>query len=297
MSMPTAEGVDVAEVAEAAWRPDLEVAARLSRKKGLRPATATLWVEAVERAVARMRCELDQPLQLEAMADAAALSVWHFARVFHHVTGVPPAQFLATLRLAEAKRLLLTSDLSVIEICFQVGYSSPGSFTTRFTQSVGMSPRRFRQLRGMRPTGANETGALGAVVGGPEPADTVRLRGRLIGGDDRQIFLGLFTTPVPEGHPVRCQHLPNAAAFLFENVPHGTYHLLAAALPARDTFADPGAGRLQVGGAGPLELGEPRDREVVVRLRPAGVADPPILLALGSLTTDSSEDSAGVLSA
>ena len=112
-----------------------------------RPATALLRAQAIERVIAAMQQHLDEPLSLDELAEVAVLSRYHFSRVFHNVTGLPPVQFLATLRLAEAKRLLLTSSLNVADVCFRVGYNSLGSFTVRFSRSVGVSPGRFRQLR------------------------------------------------------------------------------------------------------------------------------------------------------
>src|SRR5579859_4053906 len=86
-----------------------------------RPATVQLQSEAVERAIATMQERLGEPLSLDTLAEVATLSRFHFSRVFHRVTGLAPVQFLAALRLAEAKRLLLTSSLNVADVCFRVG--------------------------------------------------------------------------------------------------------------------------------------------------------------------------------
>jgi AraC family transcriptional regulator len=109
-------------------------------------ATAAVHGFAVERVLATMRERLDEDLTLHVMADVARLSPYHFTRVFRHVTGIPPCEFLTALRLQEAKRLLLTTGLSVTDVCFEVGYSSLGTFTTRFTHLIGpagcaVSPR------------------------------------------------------------------------------------------------------------------------------------------------------------
>lgn len=91
-----------------------------------------------------MRERVDDTLPLHAMAEIAHLSPYLFTRAFRQFTGIPPGEFLATLRLERAKQLLLTTDLSVAEICFEVGYNSLGTFTTRFTRLVGLSPGRVR---------------------------------------------------------------------------------------------------------------------------------------------------------
>ena len=83
---------------------------------------------------------------LEEMAGIAHLSPYHFARTFKRVTGVSPGEFGSAVRLQRAKELLLTTDLSASEVCFEVGYGSFGTFSTRFTQLVGVSPGRMRRL-------------------------------------------------------------------------------------------------------------------------------------------------------
>src|SRR6266496_2781580 len=101
---------------------------------------------AIERVIETMRAHLCEPLLLEDMADVACLSPYYFSRVFHQIISIPPGEFLSTLRLDMAKRLLLTTSLSVTDICFEVGYSGLGSFTTRFSQQIGVSPRLLRNL-------------------------------------------------------------------------------------------------------------------------------------------------------
>src|SRR2546429_4582661 len=93
-----------------------------------------------------MHERLDDPPSLQDMAGMACLSPHHFTHVFHRITGICPREFLAALRLESAKRLLLTTTRSVTEVCFDVGYSSLGSFTKRFTRLVGISPSHLREL-------------------------------------------------------------------------------------------------------------------------------------------------------
>ena len=80
------------------------------------------------------------------MSRVAYLSTFHFNRVFHQITGLPPAKFISAMRLDEAKRLLLNTNQSITDICFEVGYNSLSTFTRRFTQRVGLGPREFRYL-------------------------------------------------------------------------------------------------------------------------------------------------------
>ena len=110
------------------------------------PWTARLREDAVRRVVLVMHERLGDDLCLTEMAEIASMSVYHFARVFREQTGLPPATYLAALRLSEAKRLLIETSLSVADICSKVGYNSIGTFTSRFTQVVGMSPGKFRAV-------------------------------------------------------------------------------------------------------------------------------------------------------
>jgi AraC-like DNA-binding protein len=93
-----------------------------------------------------------QPITTAALAREAALSHWHFHRLFTGAFGTTPHDFLTTLRFEHAKRLLADGNHSVTDACFLAGYSSLGSFSTRFHKSVGCSPadyqRRVRRVFG-----------------------------------------------------------------------------------------------------------------------------------------------------
>src|SRR5712692_610278 len=115
------------------------------REDGTRHVTLAAQTQAVERAIQIMHTHLHEVLPLEDLASVACLSPSHFHRVFCRLIGIPPGEFLSALRLQMARRLLLTTSLSVTDICFEVGYTSIGSFTTRFTHLVGLSPRLLRQ--------------------------------------------------------------------------------------------------------------------------------------------------------
>ncbi|WBB75818.1 helix-turn-helix transcriptional regulator [Micromonospora sp. WMMD1128] len=92
-----------------------------------------------------MRGDLGGDLPLNVLARTALFSPFHFHRIFRAVTGETPARFLAALRMAQARRLLLHSRLTVGAICARVGYTSVGSFTTQFTRLVGVPPEQFRR--------------------------------------------------------------------------------------------------------------------------------------------------------
>jgi AraC-like DNA-binding protein len=85
-----------------------------------------------------------EPLDLDAMAAEAGYSRYHFARAFTTAYGETPRAYLTRRRIERAKTLLRTANLSVTEICFLVGFSSLGSFSTRFRDQVGWSPSEYR---------------------------------------------------------------------------------------------------------------------------------------------------------
>jgi transcriptional regulator GlxA family with amidase domain len=92
----------------------------------------------------RMDREHAQPLDVDALARDAAMSPGHFSRSFKAAYGESPYGYLMTRRIERAMALLRRGDLSVTEVCFAVGCSSLGTFSTRFTELVGVPPSRYR---------------------------------------------------------------------------------------------------------------------------------------------------------
>ncbi len=93
----------------------------------------------------RIDREYAQPLDVEALARGAHMSAGHFSRQFRLAYGESPYSYLMTRRIERAMALLRRGDLSVTEVCFEVGCSSLGTFSTRFTELVGMSPSTYRR--------------------------------------------------------------------------------------------------------------------------------------------------------
>jgi AraC-like DNA-binding protein len=88
---------------------------------------------------------LAEELTLDQLSIEAQLSPWHFLRAFRQVFGETPHAYLTRLRLARARDLLTVSSRPVTEICFDVGFTSLGSFSTLFHREVGLSPAQFRR--------------------------------------------------------------------------------------------------------------------------------------------------------
>jgi len=238
---------------------------------------------AVERVLRTMRELICEPPSLEDMADIALLSPYHFCRVFHRIVGIPPGEYLAALRLAEAQRLLLTTSLSVTDICFELGYASLGSFTTRFTQLVGLPPRHLRNLAEDFTWPSLESLHEGVI-------HSVPFRGCFFGSVSAPetfaglIYVGLFPKPIPQGQPVSCTCLSSPGPFFIKAVPDGCYYVLAAALPQSKSplvYLSPESGLLVGMSQGPLMMhnGTMSGQPDIV-LCPPQLTDPPIVMAL-----------------
>jgi AraC-like DNA-binding protein len=99
----------------------------------------------------RIDREYAQPLDVEALARGAYMSAGHLSRQFRLAYGESPYSYLMTRRIERAMALLRGGDLSVTEVCFEVGCSSLGTFSTRFTELVGVPPSVYRD-QGARAT-------------------------------------------------------------------------------------------------------------------------------------------------
>ncbi|MEU7014791.1 helix-turn-helix transcriptional regulator [Streptomyces sp. NPDC046385] len=98
----------------------------------------------LRRAKDAMDRDYAQPLDVPALARVALMSAGHFSRSFRAAYGETPYSYLMTRRVERAKALLRRGDLSVTEVCFEVGCTSLGSFSSRFTELVGESPSAYR---------------------------------------------------------------------------------------------------------------------------------------------------------
>lgn len=233
--------------------------------------------QAVLRAIETMRERLGDELTIDDLAQAALFSKFHFSRVFQRVTGLSPGRFLSAIRLQEAKHLLATTPLPVTEISVQVGYSSVGTFSSRFKGSVGVSPTSYRNLGRVTPHTA------AAPRTGPAPDRTATVRGTIWSpAPGRPVFAGLFQGPIQQGEPVRCTVLREPGPFVLEDVPLGSWHLLAQ---SADPDQPPGSGDgMAIGHVGPITIRpDTGARTADLRLRPMRRFDPPVLLALHDL--------------
>jgi AraC-like DNA-binding protein len=108
------------------------------------------WLRRVRDRIDR---EYAQPLDVPALARGVHMSAGHLSREFRRAYGESPYSYLMTRRIERAMALLRRGDLSVTEVCFEVGCSSLGTFSTRFTELVGVPPSVYREQAALATAG------------------------------------------------------------------------------------------------------------------------------------------------
>jgi AraC family transcriptional regulator len=247
---------------------------------------------AVERAIARIWEGYSEPLSLTDIARSAILSRFHFSRIFRDATGVSPGRFLSAVRIYQAKRLLASTSQSVTEISLAVGYNSLGSFTNRFTESVGASPTRFRRMcrDGIDPPpvplpprrSSAQHGTMTGTISLPSGYAAAR------------VYVGAFQTPIIQRRPLSWSIVNTGygdlASYLLTDVPPGEWFIRAVAA-ADSTDPEPWTRRsLLVGGIGPVSVTPFAVSALDVALHPRRSTDLPILFALPDLERQDFED-------
>ncbi|GAB3696274.1 helix-turn-helix domain-containing protein [Saccharopolyspora tripterygii] len=237
-----------------------------------------------------------EPITLADVADHVGYSPFHLARSFERAHGQPPGRFLAAHRFQRAKRLLLAGDERVSDICCEVGFSSVGTFTRRFTAEIGLSPVSFRRLPDVlsdappRPVLVPGGAEAGGVVTGAvhlDPAASAAV------GGAAAIYVGLFAQRAPRGVPIVGALLDEQGRFGLTGIPPGSYWLLATAFAARADHAQqlvPGW-NVVGGSATPVRVGParpPEHREITLQVVPPWSA--PVLVALPPLASPIAQD-------
>lgn len=178
----------------------------------------------------------DEPVTLHDLADHVGYSPFHVARSFERYVGMPPGQFLAAHRFQRAKQMLLAGEDKVIDICNAVGFSSVGTFTTRFVKVVGLSPTDFRRLphtladRQPRPVSVRGPQTDGTVITG---AVHLSPAARTSVGPSPAVYVGLFRRRAAHGVPVAGTLMGPEGYFILMDVPPGAFWLLVSVLASR----------------------------------------------------------------
>ncbi|WP_192772403.1 helix-turn-helix domain-containing protein [Plantactinospora soyae] len=252
---------------------------------------------AVLRAIDEMHARLGEQLTVDDLARAAMFSKFHFTRMFQRVTGVSPGRFLSALRLQRAKELLASTPMRVADISVSVGYNSVGTFSSRFSRSVGMSPTIYRRCAGYAMEIRDQADGLRPRLADAGLSCDVVLAEQ---DHDAMIFVGLFAGRIPEGRPARCAVLRASARVRFDNPPPGSWYLHAQSISVGDApavsklgpsgaswglYADRADRPVAVASAGPILLRPGTTASTKLILRPGRVLDPPVLLALLDVRT------------
>jgi AraC-like DNA-binding protein len=247
---------------------------------------------AVLQAIQAMHKRYFDSITLTELAAEVFVSPFHFSRIFAKATGVTPGRYLTAVRLFEAKRLLLTTSLTVSDVVCSVGYSSVGTFTSRFTRAVGMTPTQYRE-----PEVSELLVALAPSFRRLPPLQLVRSAGRgcasLRHGDGvingriemprgappANVLVGVFSDPVPQCGPVAFTGRMNTGSTDIEihNVPDGDWVVMAIAEHAPGT---PAASFSLATLRSPVPVRAARPVYVPLTMRAPRPIDPPIAITL-----------------
>lgn len=252
----------------------------------------------VRQAISSIHARYYEPITLNDLASEVFISPFHFSRVFARATGVTPGRYLTAVRLFEAKRLLLTTSLTVSDVVCSVGYSSVGTFTTRFTRAVGMTPSRYRDpevrelLLAIAPhfqrlpslEALREAGRSCGNVGGGDGTISGRIQFPL-GTQPGNVLVGAFAEKIPQCAPVAFTGMTGVQSstdYTLRDVPAGRWTVIAVAQhPAYGS--SPAGFSIGVADASATISGY-EQVPVRIRMRPLQPTDPPIAITLASRT-------------
>lgn len=187
----------------------------------------------IDEVIAYIHKNIYEPLPLSLLASYIGYSPYHFSRIFKEHIGLPPLYYVSSLRLEKAKDLLLHTHLSIRDIALEIGQQSLGTFTTRFTERVGVSPSTFRNSRDEVD---ERLLALQRLSDWRQSMPVLNPNATIEGTVHAQapfqgvILIGLFAKPIPEGLPLYGTLLPSLGPFRFTDVKPGTYYLMATSV-------------------------------------------------------------------
>jgi AraC family transcriptional regulator len=187
----------------------------------------------IDEVITYIQHNIHEPLLLSRLARYAGYSPYHFTRIFKERIGLSPLYYVSSLRLQRAKELMLHTNLSVRDIGLEIGQQSLGTFTSRFTERVGLTPSHFRNSmmqaenhlsslqrlddwRTLNPISNPHTIVKGTVQA-QIPFEGV-------------VLLGLFAKPIPEGLPLHGTLISSLGDFCITGVKPGTYYLMATSV-------------------------------------------------------------------
>lgn len=246
----------------------------------------------VEEAIKYIQDHLYEPLPLAHLAKYVGYSPYHFSRIFKEQIGLSPLYYVSSMRLQKAKELLINTHLSVRDIGLEIGQQSLGTFTTRFTHKVGMSPSQFRESKLSVHSHIHTLQSL-SDWNSPHPlhnTSTINYHDSTVKGTIQSekplegfILIGLFAKPIPEGMPLYGTLLSSLGDFHFLDVQRGVYYLLATSITwgmnSKEVLLP--YTTLRAKWEKPIIVGPGKIvPEIPLTLRPPKIDDPPILISL-----------------
>ncbi|HLR01165.1 MAG TPA: helix-turn-helix transcriptional regulator [Virgibacillus sp.] len=245
----------------------------------------------VEEAILYIQKNICEPLSLSQLANHVSYSPYHFTRIFKSRTGLTPLYYVSSMRLQKAKDLLLNTDLTVRDIGLEIGQQSLGTFTTRFTEKVGITPSQFRKSHMQVDHHLHSLQKLSNWRDDPPPShQNANIEGTIQTAHPFNgfILIGLFSKPIPEEFPLYGTLLSSTGDFSFTNVQPGTYYLMATSVSWEMQSMDillPHT-TLRTRSKKPIVV---KPASIIphqeLTLHPPKLDDPPILVSLPSLMT------------
>jgi AraC-like DNA-binding protein len=254
-----------------------------------------LIAEAIEQAASIIRERYHEPLTIDRVATEVFFSPFYFSRMFQRFTGATPSQYLQAVRQFEAKRLLMTTSLTVSDVVSAVGYNSVGTFTTRFVRETGLTPTQLRDpeivnhLAAMGPRYSRMPSCDLAMNAKPDPSG--QPTGAIVGTIEvhdtvpADVLVGVFNSVVPQREPVACQILKKAGTteVFINQVPGGRWFVIAVGAPSP---ARAGAAPHVVGTSAPVVVNPGCTATATVRLHRPRIIDVPFATLIARPAND-----------
>lgn len=241
-----------------------------------------------------MKANLQDEQSIEEIAHHFGYSKYHFSRTFKQVTGFAAADYLSSLKVEQAKQDLLRKQSDVTHASLNAGFMSLGTFSKNFTEKTGLSPREYIKqvdlLYGIAQA-LDHNEVYRDKIDLTDRTKKYQLHAMVQYPTDYApalIFIGLFHTPIPNHRPIIGVALKDNTQHTFHNIPQGKYYLLTCAIektlnPLRFfDLSDSLRGRVEQ----TISLPSDHNKEFTIILRPPLPEDPPILINLPKLLTD-----------
>lgn len=240
----------------------------------------------IDEVITYIQNHIHDPLSLSALANHISYSPYHFSRIFKERMGVSPLYYVSSVRLQKAKHLLLHTNLSIRDISEEIGQQSLGTFTTRFSEKVGISPSAFRQSSSQASSNLEALHYLydqsQTIVISQQAA---KVEGEVFSEIPFEgiIFIGLFPKPIPEGVPHYGTLITEQQGhYCIPNVEPGIYYVMATTISWGMRAVDillPGQ-TLRTRSRKPIKVEAGSVITEHIYLYPPHMDDPPILISL-----------------